>query len=215
MLWLKDSLVPNVIFELRPNLESLWKSTSDEPIRFGDKAIFRPKKLTWNLSFWDFWSGQKTPWCWGDLAKRLLGDDLALAPRSLLARSYPCNKIRYLYYRGMNCPKDSLVLWGFVKKTPWCWFTPTPRSLLAKSPPKTLKAISRSSRLAPRSHLSKPLQSPLVLYKGGSKLAYSEPKICPAKFKLWYNWNMRHISCITESYNNLNLPGHIFLLKIC
>ena len=46
--------------------------------------------------------------------------------------------------------------------------------------------------------------------KGGSKLAYSEPKICPAKFKLWYNWNMRHISRISESYNDLNLPGHNF-----
>ena len=32
------------------------------------------------------WFGQMTPWCWGDLAKRLLGADSALAPRSLLAR---------------------------------------------------------------------------------------------------------------------------------
>ena len=54
-----------LIFELRPDSESLWKSASDEPIRFGDKAIFRPKKLTWNLSFWDFWFGKKTPWCRG------------------------------------------------------------------------------------------------------------------------------------------------------
>ena len=57
------------IFKLRP-----------DSIRFGDKAIFRPKKLTWNLSFWDFGFGQKTPWCWCDLAKRLLGPDSALAP---------------------------------------------------------------------------------------------------------------------------------------
>ena len=73
VVWTNDSLVPNVIFELRPNLESLWKSTSDEPIRFGDKARFRPKKLTWNLDFWVFGFGQKTPWCWGGLDKRLLG----------------------------------------------------------------------------------------------------------------------------------------------
>ena len=30
MIWPKDSLVPNVIFELRP----------DEPIRIGDKAMY-------------------------------------------------------------------------------------------------------------------------------------------------------------------------------
>ena len=43
------------IFELRPDSESLWKSASDNPIRFGDTAIFRPKKLTWNMSFRHFW----------------------------------------------------------------------------------------------------------------------------------------------------------------
>ena len=32
-----------------------------------------------------------------------------LTPRSLLAKSYPWNKIRDLYYRGMIWPKDSLV----------------------------------------------------------------------------------------------------------
>ena len=32
----------------------------------------------------------------GDLAKRLLGADSALTPRSFLAKSYPWNKIRYL-----------------------------------------------------------------------------------------------------------------------
>ena len=53
----------------------------------------------------------------------------------------------------MIWPKDSLVLAWFGQKTPWCqgWIstkesfgqiTPTPRSLLAKSPPKTLIAIS-------------------------------------------------------------------------
>ena len=31
--------------------------------------------------------GQKTPWCWGVWAKRLLGADSVLAPRSHLARS--------------------------------------------------------------------------------------------------------------------------------
>ena len=82
------------IFELRPDSESLWKSASDEPIRFGDKAIFRPKKLTWNLSFWDLGFGQKTPWCGCDLAKRLLGADSALAPRSLLAKSPP-SKLKF------------------------------------------------------------------------------------------------------------------------
>ena len=87
VVWTNDSLVFFFIFELRPDSESLWKSASDEPIRFGDKAIFRPKKLTWNLSFWDFWSGQKTPWCWGDLGKRLLGARAESAPRSLLSRS--------------------------------------------------------------------------------------------------------------------------------
>ena len=33
----------------------------------------------------------------GDLARRLLGANSALAPRSLLPKSYPWNKIRYLY----------------------------------------------------------------------------------------------------------------------
>ena len=33
------------------------------------------------------WSGQKTPWCWGDLGKRLLGARAESAPRSLLSRS--------------------------------------------------------------------------------------------------------------------------------
>ena len=77
--------------------------------------------------------------------------------RSLLARSYPWNKIRYLYYRGMIWPKDSLVLGWSGQKTPWCqgWvstkesfvqITPTPRSLLARSPLKTLKAIFRKSK---------------------------------------------------------------------
>ena len=74
-------------FWVKTRFGILVKSASDEPIRFGDKAIFRPKKLTWNLSFWDFWSGQKTPWCWGDLGKRLLGARAESAPRSLLSRS--------------------------------------------------------------------------------------------------------------------------------
>ena len=34
------------------------------------------------------WFGQKTLWCWGDLAQSLLGAESALAPRSLLARSH-------------------------------------------------------------------------------------------------------------------------------
>ena len=33
------------------------------------------------------WFGQKTPWCWGDLAKRLLGARAESPPRSLLAKS--------------------------------------------------------------------------------------------------------------------------------
>ena len=45
--------------------------------------------------------------------------------------------------------------------------------------------------------------------KGGSKLAYSEPKICAAEFKLLYNGNMQHISRLSESYNDLNIPGVI------
>ena len=43
VLWPKDSLVPNVIFELRPDSESLGVGTADEPIRFGDKAIYAQK----------------------------------------------------------------------------------------------------------------------------------------------------------------------------
>ena len=39
------------------------------------------------MSFWDFWFGQKTPWCWCDLAKILLGARAKSAPRSLSARS--------------------------------------------------------------------------------------------------------------------------------
>ena len=44
VVWTKDSLV-FFIFELRPDSESLWKSTSDEQISLGDKTIFLPKKL--------------------------------------------------------------------------------------------------------------------------------------------------------------------------
>jgi len=100
----------------------MWKSASDEPIRFGDKAIFRPKKLTWNLSFWDFGFGQKTPWCWGDLAKRLhyaepfdttfFDTDTILIPFSneiSIPIRYRYNTgpiipilIRYRYFRGIR-----------------------------------------------------------------------------------------------------------------
>ena len=38
MVWPKDFLVPNVIFELRPDSESSWEGTSDESIRFGYKV---------------------------------------------------------------------------------------------------------------------------------------------------------------------------------
>ena len=39
VVWPKDLLVPNVIFELRPDSESSWEGTSDESIRFMYKAI--------------------------------------------------------------------------------------------------------------------------------------------------------------------------------
>ena len=42
------------------------------------------------------WSGQKTPWCWGDLGKRLLGARAESAPRSLLSRSPQ--------HQGVFCP---------------------------------------------------------------------------------------------------------------
>ena len=134
-----------LIFELRPDSESLWKSASDEPIRFGDKAIFRPKKLTWNLSFWDFWSDKKTPWCWGDLDKRLLGADSALAPRSLLSRS-PQHQGVFLSDHApiVKVPNFIPGVWS-GQKTPWCWgdlgkrllgarAESAPRSLLSRSP---------------------------------------------------------------------------------
>ena len=147
------------IFELRPDSESMWKSASDEPIRFGDKAIFRPKKLTWNLSFWDFWSDKKTPWCWGDLDKRLLGADSALAPRSLLSRS-PQHQGVFLSDHApiSKVPNVITGLW-FGQKTPWCqgWvstkesfgqITPTPRSLLAQ--PKIPKTQISSQLFGPK-----------------------------------------------------------------
>ena len=62
-----------------------------------------------------------------------------------------------LKFWGVIWPKDSLVLGVSGQKTPWCqgWvstkesfvqITPTPRSLLARSPLKTLKAIFRKSK---------------------------------------------------------------------
>ena len=81
VVWPNDSSV--FLFELRPDLESLWKSASDEPIRFGDKAIFRPQKLTWV-----FVSGQKTPWCWDDLAKTWCWGDLSWAYILLYSKTW-------------------------------------------------------------------------------------------------------------------------------
>ena len=113
----------------------------------------------WPLKFWGViwpkdslvlgWSGQKTPWCWLSPGTKESFAQITPTPRSLLPRSYPWNKIRYLYYWGMIWQKDSLVLGWSGQKTPWCqgWvstkesfvqITPTPRSLFIRSKiPKT------------------------------------------------------------------------------
>ena len=66
--------------------------------------------------------------------------------------------LKVFSFKGVVWTKDSLVLGWSGQKTPWCqgWIstkesfgqiTPATRSLLAKSPLKTLKAISQSARL--------------------------------------------------------------------
>ena len=81
---------------------------------------------------------------YSDLDKRLLGVFLIFG-------KWP------LKFWGVIWPKDSLVLGWSGQKTPWCqgWvstkesfvqITPTPRSLLARSPLKTLRAIFRKSK---------------------------------------------------------------------
>ena len=81
---------------------------------------------------------------YSDLDKRLLGVFLIFG-------KWP------LKFWEVIWPKDSLVLGWSGQKTHWCWLspgtkesfgqiTPTPRSLLARSPPKTLKAIFRKSK---------------------------------------------------------------------
>ena len=105
------------------------------------------------------WFGQKTPWCWGGLDKRLLGVGVVWTKDSLVPG---LNQ-----HQGVFCPNHPSTKESFVQTTPlkentkesFVQTTPTPRSLLSKPPPKTLKAISRSLRLAPRSHLSKLLQN--------------------------------------------------------
>ena len=65
--------------------------------------------------------------------------------------------LKMFSFKGVVWTKDSLVLGWSGQKTPWCqgWIstkesfgqiTPTPRSLLARSPLKTLKAIFRKSK---------------------------------------------------------------------
>ena len=121
------------IFELRPDSESMWKSISVEPIRLGDKAIFRPEKLTWNLDFCLFWFGQKTPWCWGVCTK----DFLVLG---WFWQKTPWCQPGLNQHQGVFCTNHANTKESFVQTTP------APRSLLSKPPPKTLKAISRKSK---------------------------------------------------------------------
>ena len=76
----------------------------------GDKAIFRPKKLTWNLSFWVWpkdslvlgWSGQKTPWCQGYVSTKESFGQIPPTPRSL----FPNQKYQKLKFQvsflGLN-----------------------------------------------------------------------------------------------------------------
>ena len=91
------------------------------------------------------WSGQKTPWCLGVLARRHLGARTESAPRSLLARSPQHQGVFWPDHTPVvNVPDFITGLW-FGQKTPWCWgdlakrllgarAESAPRSLLSRSP---------------------------------------------------------------------------------
>ena len=63
----------------------------------------------------------KDSWCWGDLAKRLLGADSALAPRSLVARSPQHQEVFWPnHIPVIKLGTFTTGLWS-GQKTPWVW----------------------------------------------------------------------------------------------
>ena len=65
------------------------------------------------------WSGLKTPWCQGWISTKESFGQITPTPRSLLAKSYPWNKIRYLYYIGVWSGYTTYCT--YVCPVFWCW----------------------------------------------------------------------------------------------
>ena len=148
VVWPNDSLGFSCFLswdQIRNSCENLHQMSQSG---LGIKQYLGPKSV---LKVWIFGFGLKTP-----------------VPRSLLAKSYPCNKIRYLYYRGMIWPKrlfgvgviwpkDSLVP-GLNQHQGIFWPDhPNTKESFCQIPPKLYKGHFPEFTFAPRSHLAKPL----------------------------------------------------------
>ena len=130
----------------------------------------------WPLKFWGViwpkdslvlgWSGQKTPWCWGDLDKRLLGASQGWistkesfvqttpTPRSLLSKPPQ--------HQGVFCPNQKNQKSKFQVSFSGLNIALSP-NLIGSSDVDFHKdsesGLNSKIEKTPRSHLSKPLQN--------------------------------------------------------